>query len=105
MDFPYLSIIVFLPIIGAILIALLPHADPRRIKLTAAFFTLVTFALSLSLFFMFDQSLEGAQFVERASWIPPPRRSILPRHRWAEPADAYSGHIPGLHRCPRLMED
>jgi len=71
LDFPYLSIIVFLPIIGAILIALLPHADPRRIKLTAAFFTLVTFALSLSLFFMFDQSLEGAQFVERASWIPP----------------------------------
>jgi len=70
LDFPYLSIIVFLPVIGAILIALLPHADPRRIKLTAAFFTLVAFALSLSLFFMFDRSLEGAQFVERASWIP-----------------------------------
>ena len=70
MDFPYLSIIVFLPVIGAILIALLPQANPRRIKFTAAFFTLVAFALSLSLFFRFDTGLEGAQFVERASWIP-----------------------------------
>ena len=70
MDFPWLSIIVFLPVIGAILIALLPHADPRRIRLTAALFTLVAFALSLSLFFRFDTGLEGAQFVERASWIP-----------------------------------
>ena len=70
MDFPWLSIIVFLPVIGAIVIALLPQADPRRIRLTAALFTLVAFALSLSLFFRFDTGLEGAQFVERASWIP-----------------------------------
>jgi len=70
LDFPWLSIIVFLPVIGAIVIALLPQADPRRIRLTAALFTLVAFALSLSLFFRFDTGLEGAQFVERASWIP-----------------------------------
>ena len=70
MSDPYLSIIVFLPVIGAIVIALLPKADPRRIKLTAAVFTLVTFALSLAVFAMFDRSAEGAQFVMKASWIP-----------------------------------
>jgi len=67
---PYLSIIIFLPVIGAIVIALLPQADPRRIKLTAAVFTLVAFALSLAVFAMFDRSAEGAQFVMKASWIP-----------------------------------
>ena len=43
MDFPYLSTIVFLPVIGAIVIALLPGANPRRIKLAAAAFTAVSF--------------------------------------------------------------
>ena len=70
MSFPYLSIIVFLPLIGAIVIALLPGASPRRIKRTAALFTSVAFILSIALFFMFDRSLAGPQFVEQALWIP-----------------------------------
>ena len=70
MDFPYLSAIIFLPVIGAIIIALLPGANPRRIKLTAALFTAVSFALSLALFAMFDRSIDGPQFVEQFSWIP-----------------------------------
>ncbi len=71
MSFPYLSIMIFLPVIGAIVIALLPNATPRRIKRTAALFTLVPFLLSVALFAMFDRSLVGApQFVEQVSWIP-----------------------------------
>ncbi len=71
MSIPYLSIIIFLPLAGAIAIALLPRADPKRIKLTAAFFTLLSLVLAIALFFMFDRSLAGAQFVERVGWIPP----------------------------------
>ena len=70
MSFPYLSIIIFLPVLGAIIIALLPGANGRRIKYTAAAFTAVSFVLSLAVFFMFDRGLAGPQFVERASWIP-----------------------------------
>jgi NADH-quinone oxidoreductase subunit M len=70
LSFPYLSTIVFLPVIGAIVIALLPRANPRRIKLTAAAFTAVSFVLSLAVLFMFDRGLAGPQFVEQASWIP-----------------------------------
>ncbi len=70
MSFPYLSTIVFLPLVGAIVIALLPWANPRRIKLTAAAFTAVSFILSLALFFLFDRSLASPQFVEQVSWIP-----------------------------------
>ena len=69
MDFPYLSAIVFLPGIGAIVIALL-GANPRQIKLTAAVFAAVSFILSLALFVMYDHSASGVQFVEQASWIP-----------------------------------
>jgi len=71
LSFPYLSTIIFLPIIGAIVIALLPNATPKRIKLTAALFTLVPLVLSFALFSMFDRSLVGTpQFVEQVSWIP-----------------------------------
>jgi NADH-quinone oxidoreductase subunit M len=70
LDFPYLSAIIFLPVIGAIIIALLPGANSRRIKLTAALFTAVSFALSLALFCMFDRSIYEPQFVEQLSWIP-----------------------------------
>ena len=70
MSFPYLSTIVFLPVIGAIVIALLPRANPRRIKLTAAAFAAASFILSLAVLFMFDRGLAGPQFVEQASWIP-----------------------------------
>jgi len=69
LDIPYLSIIIFLPLIGAIVIALL-GANHRRIKLTAAVFAAVSFVLSLALFCMFDRSLDGPQFVEQLSWIP-----------------------------------
>jgi len=69
LDIPYLSIIIFLPLIGAIVIALL-GTNHRRIKLTAAAFATVSFVLSLALFCMFDRSLDGPQFVEQVSWIP-----------------------------------
>ncbi|MFQ5827360.1 MAG: NuoM family protein, partial [Dehalococcoidia bacterium] len=48
----------------------LPRSEPRRVKLIAAFFTLLAFLLSAALFFMFDRSVEGPQFVEKALWIP-----------------------------------
>jgi len=71
LSFPYLSTIVFLPLIGAIVIALLPSATPRRIKRAAALFTVVPFILSVALFSMFDRSLVGTpQFVEQVSWVP-----------------------------------
>jgi NADH-quinone oxidoreductase subunit M len=73
MDFNYLSWIVFLPAVGAILIAFLPGLSGRAIKWLAAVFTLVSLALSIYVFTIFDRSLGGAgaiQFEENLSWIP-----------------------------------
>ena len=73
MDFNYLSTIIFLPVVGAILIAFLPGLSARVIKRIAAVFTFAALALSLFLFAIFDRSLAAAgiiQFEEKLSWIP-----------------------------------
>ena len=73
MDFNYLTTIIFLPVIGAILIVLIPGLSDRRIKLLAAIFTFIPLALSIYVFSIFDRSLAAAgvmQFEEKLSWIP-----------------------------------
>ncbi len=73
MDFNYLTWIIFLPVVGAILIAFLPGLSSRVIKSLAAIFTFVPLALSVYVFSIFDRSLAAAgviQFEEKLSWIP-----------------------------------
>ena len=73
MDFNYLSAIIFLPVIGAALVAFLPGLSQRAIRYVAAVFTLVPLVLSIVLFFVFDRSGSMAgviQFEEKLSWIP-----------------------------------
>lgn len=69
-DFYPLSLIIFLPVVGALLIAFFPGLSNGTIKRWAAFFTFLSFALSLVMFALFDRSESGFQFVEKASWIP-----------------------------------
>lgn len=68
-DFYPLSLIIFFPLVGALLIAILPGLDSGAIKRLAAFFTFVSFALSLAMFCLFDRNGSGFQFVETVSWI------------------------------------
>ncbi|MBI4302082.1 MAG: NADH-quinone oxidoreductase subunit M [Chloroflexi bacterium] len=69
MDFPYLTSIVFLPLVGAIVIALLPNPGGKTVKWIALLFTLASLVLAIALFFLFDRSQGGFQFVERRIWI------------------------------------
>ena len=69
----YLSIMVFLPVLGAIIIALVPRLSSKQIKYVAALFTLIPMVISLGLLAAFDRSVVKAgeiQFEEFASWIP-----------------------------------
>ncbi len=73
MNFPYLTAVIFLPVVGAILIAFMPNLSTRLIKRVAAVFTLVPLAFSVFMFVVFDRSAEAAgviQFEEKISWIP-----------------------------------
>ena len=70
-DLPILSIIIFLPLVGALFIALQRQDDPgiRNARNAALWTTLFTFGLSLFLWFNFETGTPKFQFVEKYSWI------------------------------------
>ncbi len=70
LSFPYLSLIIFLPLLGAVVVALLPARQTQNIRRTALGFSLLTFVLSLGLYVGFDSTTARLQFVDRVEWIP-----------------------------------
>ena len=64
-----LSIVLFTPLAGMLVLFFLPASNPRAIKLWANFVALAGFIVSLPLVFRFDPT-KDFQFVEKASWIP-----------------------------------
>jgi NADH-quinone oxidoreductase subunit M len=67
---PILSFIVFVPLVGAALLALVPKSAERSIKWIAFGISLVDFAASLPLFFRYRPGVAGMQFEEHATWLP-----------------------------------
>jgi NADH-quinone oxidoreductase subunit M len=68
-----LSLIIFIPLLGAALIAAIPGLSDRVIRRLAAIFTFIPLALAIYLFILFDRSanMSGVlQFEEKLSWIP-----------------------------------
>ena len=70
LQFPILSLIAYLPLLGAFLILALPKESKGGIRWSALAFTLASFAASLWLPAHFDASTPEMQFVEAFSWIP-----------------------------------
>ena len=71
-DWPILSLVIFLPIVGAAFIFLIRgEADlvARNARNVALWTTLITFALSLLLWINFDTSTASFQFTERQTWL------------------------------------
>ncbi len=66
-DFPLLSILIFLPLIGAI--GLFAIRDKHKILPVTLRIALIELLLSLLLLGLFDPSQEGMQFVEQHRWI------------------------------------
>lgn len=69
-DFPVLSITLFLPIAGALAIILTPRAKEKAIKYIAAASTLVSLLLSILVFITYDQAAGGMQFPEMLTLTP-----------------------------------
>jgi NADH-quinone oxidoreductase subunit M len=70
-SWPILSVVTFLPVVGAIFIALLgdDEAGVRNARWLALWTTLITFAISLILVWRFDPSSADFQFLEKRSWL------------------------------------
>lgn len=69
-NFPYLSAIMISCVAGMLAIVFVPAENKALIKRVSAFFSGMTLLLSLILFFAYDRSLGGLQFVENIPWIP-----------------------------------
>ncbi|MCX6346877.1 MAG: proton-conducting transporter membrane subunit, partial [Actinobacteria bacterium] len=69
MGFNILSILVFLPILGLIIIMLLPKSAAPKAKIVALIFTLFTLVIAAYIWFIFDKTSGNMQFVEKYNWI------------------------------------
>ena len=71
MNFPILSSLILLPIIGSFFIIFIKSSnkDNQSIKLIALFTSFSNFLLSLYLWYQFDNSIYEFQFIENKKWL------------------------------------
>jgi NADH-quinone oxidoreductase subunit M len=65
-----LSWVLFTPLIGMLLLLLIPGRNKNAIRLWANFVGFIGFLISIPLVTGFDKNQDGFQFMERADWIP-----------------------------------
>ena len=77
-DFPLLNALIFVPAVGALVVALLPRSRPDLARPLGTLFAAIGGVLALALAWQFDTGTaahaesvaEGFQFVSQQSWIP-----------------------------------
>ena len=67
---PLVSLITFLPLLGAIVIAFTPSGRPNIARYTALGFALLAWVASLALLVSFVATNHDPQFVESQAWVP-----------------------------------
>jgi NADH-quinone oxidoreductase subunit M len=70
LGFPLLSIVLWLPTIGALLLLLVPRDNLAAQRGLALLVALATFGASLPFYFAFDFANPGFQFADLLAWIP-----------------------------------
>jgi NADH-quinone oxidoreductase subunit M len=65
-----LSLILFTPLAGLLVLLFIPAGSKKLIKLWANITAAAGFLVSLPLILNFNRNVDGYQFVERADWIP-----------------------------------
>jgi NADH-quinone oxidoreductase subunit M len=70
MTFPFLSVIVFTPIVAALLLFMIPGDRKNVIRGVALAAASIAFLLSICVYFAYDQTIGGYQFLEKATWVP-----------------------------------
>jgi NADH-quinone oxidoreductase subunit M len=68
-SFPFLSGIIFLPLLGVVVLLFLNRKSHELLRWVALLFMLADFALSLVVYYLFDTSEAGMQLVEFRPWV------------------------------------
>jgi NADH-quinone oxidoreductase subunit M len=71
-NLPVLSLIAFTPLLGALIVLLLPGGRSNWLRATAILFTLIPLLLSLWLFVAYQPSMGGGAYTEHLTWLSIP---------------------------------
>jgi len=69
-NLPLLSLVIWLPIIGGIVVLFASRGEAGLQRMLALAFSVATFLISIPLYTEFDNTTFGMQFVHSTSWIP-----------------------------------
>ncbi|KAB2846086.1 MAG: NADH-quinone oxidoreductase subunit M, partial [Hyphomicrobiaceae bacterium] len=73
LSFPLLSLVTFLPLVGALLVAFMAGKDDeagkRNARHIALYATSLTFIISLAIWYYFDTRSDKFQFLEQSAWL------------------------------------
>jgi len=69
-DFPFLSVLTAAPLVGALVVVLLPRGKPQVAKAVALAWSLAVLALTVVMWVAFNAGGERFQFRESYTWIP-----------------------------------
>ncbi|MDE0555301.1 MAG: NADH-quinone oxidoreductase subunit M, partial [Candidatus Poribacteria bacterium] len=64
-----LSLMIFIPLLGMVVVLLLPRESEELVKRATLLFTLIPLALAVALFISYDRSAAGTQYVVNVPWI------------------------------------
>lgn len=70
MPFPFLSVIIFIPIVTGMLILLIPGDRKTEIRMTALAAAFIAMSLSIFVYFSYNELVGGYQFIEKYNWFP-----------------------------------
>ncbi len=70
MQFPLLSVIIFIPLVAGVALLLMPHDRKALIKVTALCASCLTLLLTVILYVSYNTQAGGYQFIERIDWLP-----------------------------------
>ena len=66
---PWLTILLLVPLVGAVVVAVLPRRRPQLAKQVTLGITLVELVLTIAMCVQFHQGQQGFQFGQKYSWI------------------------------------
>lgn len=69
-SFPFLEVAILLPLLGALTLLVIPEEDSAAVRGATLASTIITFLVSLPLFFMFDPAKAGFQLESVRPWLP-----------------------------------
>lgn len=69
-QFPFLSVITFIPMVAAVIILLIPADRKTEVRVTALAAGAFVTILATFVYFSYDMSVGGYQFTEKYDWVP-----------------------------------